>query len=73
MAKDRYSEAAQENSQFESRLEASQAALLATEEEANTVRAQLSKSDAMVVGKMIFKKTSFLTPSASVLTTRLFL
>ena len=73
MAKDRYSESTWENSQLESHLEASQATLLTIEEEANVVRAQLAESDAMVASKMIFKKTSVLSPSASVLTTHLFL
>ena len=73
MAKDRYSESTWENSQLESHLEASQATLLTAEEEANASRAWLAKFDAMGVGKMIFKKTSILTPSASVLTTHLFL
>jgi len=57
VAKDRYSEATQENGQLESRLEASQAALLATEEEANAARAWLAESDAMVAGKRNSKKT----------------
>ena len=69
----RYSEATRENGQLESHLEASQATLLTIEEEANVVRAQLAESDAMVASKMIFKKTSVLSPSASVLTTHLFL
>jgi len=73
VAQDRYFEATQENGQLEIHLGASQATLLATEEEANTARAWLAKFDAMGVGKMIFKKTSILTPSASVLTTHLFL
>ena len=72
-AQDYYFEATQENSQLEIRLRASQAALLTIEEEANVVRAQLAESDAMVASKMIFKKTSVLSPSASVLTTHLFL
>ena len=72
-AKDCYFEATWENGQLESCLEASQATLLAAEEEANAARARLAESDAMVGGKMIFKKTSVLTPSASVLTTHLFL
>ena len=55
--KDHYSEATQENGQLESRLEASQATLLAVEEEANATRARLAKSDAMVVGKRNSKKT----------------
>ena len=57
MAKDYYSEATRENGQFESHLEASQAALLATEEEANAAQAWLAKSNAMVVGKRNSKKT----------------
>ena len=69
----RYSEATRENGQLESHLEASQSSLLPTEEEANASRARLAEFDAMVVGKMIFKKTSILTPSASILTTHLFL
>ena len=46
-----------ENSQLESHLKASQATLLATEEEANAARAQLAKSDDMVAGKGNSKKT----------------
>ena len=57
MAKDHYSEATRENGQLESHLEASQAALLAAEEEANAARARLAESDAMVAGKMNSKKT----------------
>ena len=72
-AKDHYSKATWENGRHESCLEASQAALLTTEEEASAVRARLAESDTMVVGKMIFKKTSVLTPSAFILTTHLFL
>ena len=72
-AKDRYSEATRENGQLERRLEASQPTLLTAEEEANAAQARLAKSDAMVAGKMIFKKNSVFTPSASVLTTRSFL
>ena len=56
-AKDRYSEATRENSQLERRLEASQATLLAIEEEANATRVRLAESDAMVAGKRNSKKT----------------
>ena len=56
-AKHRYSEATRENGQLESHLEASQATLLTDEEEANTARAWLAESDAMVAGKTNSKKT----------------
>ena len=46
-----------ENGQLESHLEASQAALLATEEEANASHVWLAESVAMVVGKGNSKKT----------------
>ena len=52
VAQNCYSEATQENGQFEIRLEVSQAALHAVEEEANAVRAWLAESDAMAAGKM---------------------
>ena len=55
-AQDRYSEATRENSQLEIHLGASQAALLAAEEEASAAWARLAESDAMVAGKMICKK-----------------
>ena len=72
-AKDRYSEATRENGQLEIHLEASQAALLAAEEETNTARAQLDESNAMVEGKMDFNKTSVLIFSIFVLIVSLFL
>ena len=56
-AKDHYSKATRENGQLESHLEASQATLLTDEEEANTARAWLAESDAMVAGKRNSKKT----------------
>ena len=55
-AKDHYSEATWENGQLENRLKASQAALLATKEEANAARVRLAESDTMVVGKRNSKK-----------------
>ena len=72
-AHDHYSKATRENSQLEIRLGASQAILLTTKEEASTAWAWPAESDAMVAGKMNSKKTSILTPSASVLTTSLLL
>ena len=72
-AKDRYSEATRENGHLEIRLEASQAALLAAEEETNAARALLAESDAMVAGKMDSKKTSVLFFSTFILTVYLFL
>ena len=72
-AKDHYSEITWENNQLKIRLEASQAALLAAEEETNVARAQLAKYDAMVAGKMDSKKTSVLIFSTFVLTVSLFL
>ena len=57
MAKDRYSEATRENDQLDSCLEASHATLLAIEEEANAIWAQLAESNAMVAGKTNSKKT----------------
>ena len=73
MTNDRYSEATRENGQLEICLEASQATLLATEEETNTTRARLAESDAMVAGKMDSKKTSVLIFSTFVLIVSLFL
>ena len=73
VAKDLYSEATRENGHLEIRLEASQAALLATEEETNAARAQLAESDAMEAGKMDSKKTYVLIFSTFVLTISLFL
>ena len=73
VAKDRYSEATQENGQLEIRLEATQAALLTTEEETNAAQAWLAEFDAMVVGKMDSKKTSILIFSTFVLIVSLFL
>ena len=52
VAQDRYSKATHENGQLEIRLEVSQAALHAIEEEASAARAWLAESDAMVAGKM---------------------
>ena len=52
MAKNHYSEVTWENGQLEIHLRVSQAALHAAEEEASAVRAQLTKSNAMVAGKM---------------------
>ena len=72
-AKDRYSEATRENSQLEIHLEASQATLLAAEEETNIARARLAEFDAMVAGKMDSKKTPVLIFSTFVLTVSLFL
>ena len=62
MAKDRYSEATQENGQLEGRLEASQATLLAAKEEANTAQAWLAESNAMVAGKMNPRNAFILIP-----------
>ena len=73
VAKDRYSEATWDNGQLESRLEASQATLLATEEEASATQARLAKSDAMVVGKMNSKKTLISISTVFVLIAPLFL
>ena len=72
-AKDRYSEATRENSQLERRLEASQATLLAIEEEANATRELLVESDAMVAGKMNSKKTLISIFTVFVLIAPLFL
>ena len=66
--KDCYSEATRENDQLEIRLEASQATLLAAEEEANAARARLAESDTMVVGKPRSKKTLILIFTAPFLT-----
>ena len=57
MTKDHYSEATQENGQLESHLEASQATLLAVEEETNAARARLAEFDTTVAGKRNCKKT----------------
>ena len=73
MAKDHYSKATRENGQLEIHLEATQAALLTTEEETNATQARLAESDAMVVGKMDSKKTYVLIFSTFVLTVSLFL
>ena len=51
-----------ENDQLEIRLGVSQAALHAAEEEASVVQAWLAESDAMVVGKMNSRNTSFRFP-----------
>ena len=59
-AQNLYSEATRENGQVEILLEASQAALHAAEEEASAIRARLTKSDAVVTGKMIFRDVSIL-------------
>jgi len=58
---------------LESRLKASQAALLATEEEASAARAQLVESDALVAGKMNSKKTLISISTDLVLISLLFL
>ena len=55
-SQDRYSEATRENGQLEICLRASQATLLAAEEEASAAWASLAESDAMVAGKMNSKK-----------------
>ena len=60
--------ATQESSQLEIHLEASQAAFLAIEEEANAARARLAESDAMVEGKPSSKKTLILIFTAPFLT-----
>ena len=73
MAQDRYSEATWENGQLEIHLGASQAALLAIEEETNAVRARLAESDAMVAGKMDFKNTFILIYTIFALISSLFL
>ena len=65
--------ATRENGQLEIRLEASQAALLAAEEETNAARAWLTESNAMVASKMDYKKTSVLIFSTFVLIVSLFL
>ena len=72
-AKDHYSEATRENGQLESHLKASQATLLAAEEETNAARARLAEFDAMVEGNMDSKKTSVLIFSTFVLVVSLFL
>ena len=72
-AKDRCSEATQENGQLESHLEASQEALLAAEEETNTSRAWLAESNAMVAGKRNSKKTFISISIVFVLIAPLFL
>ena len=51
-AEDRYSKAIWNNGQLEIRLGVLQAALNATEEETNAVRARLTESNAVVAGKM---------------------
>ena len=73
VAQDRYSEATRENGQLEILLGASQAALLAAEEEAGAARAWLAKSDAMVAGKMNSKKTLISISTVLVLITPLFM
>ena len=73
MAKDRYSEATRENGQLEICLGASQATLLAAEEEASVARAWLAKSDAMVAGKMNSKKTLLLISTVFILIAPLFM
>ena len=72
-AKDRYSEATWENGQLKSHLEASQATLLATEEEANATQAWLAESDAIVVGKRNSKKTFVSISTVFILIAPLFL
>ena len=68
VAKDCYSEATRDNGQLESHLEASQAALLATEEETNASQTRLAESDSMVAGKRNSKKTFVLIFTVFVLT-----
>jgi len=72
-AQDRYSEATRENGQLEIHFGASQAALLATEEEAYAARAWLTESDAMGVGKMNSKKTLISISTIFVMIAPLFL
>ena len=62
-----------ENGQLEIRLGVSQAALHAAEEEASAIQAWLSKSDAMVVGKMNSRNALFQFPLSFMLITFLFL
>ena len=72
-AKDCYSKATQDNGQLESRLKASQATLLATEEEANAAWARLADSDAIVAGKRNSKKTFVSISTVFVMIAHLFL
>ena len=72
-AQDRYSEATRENGQLEIHLGASQAALLATEEEASAAQARLAESNAMVAGKMNSKKTLLLISTIFAVISYLFL
>ena len=60
MAQDRYIEVTWENGQLEICLRVSQATLHIAEEEASTVRARLTESDAAVIGKMNFRDASIL-------------
>ena len=57
MTQDRYSKATRENGQLEICLGASQATLLASEEEVSAAQVRLAKSDAMMADKMNFKTT----------------
>jgi len=72
MAQNRYSEVTWENGQLEIRLRVSQAALHVAEEEASAIRAQLAKSDAMVVGMMNPMKAFVMTSIIFILTVFLF-
>ena len=72
MAQNRYFKATWENGQLEIRLEVSQAALHAAEEEASAARARLAKSDAMAAGKMNPMKAFVLTSIIFILTIFLF-
>ena len=73
MANDRYSKPTRGNGQLESRLEASQAALLTAEEEANATRVRLVESDAMVAGKRNSTKIFISISTVFVLIAPLFL
>ena len=66
-AEDRYSEVIWKNGQLEIRLGVFQAALNVAEEEASTVRAWLSESDATVAGKMSSMNASILVSTTFVL------
>ena len=73
MAQNRYAEATWENGQLEICLGVSQAALHAAEEEANTIRARLAKSDTATAGKMSFMNASILISTVFILIVSLFL
>ena len=72
-AQDHYSKATWENGQLKIHLGASQATLLAAEEQASAARAWLAESDAMVAGKMNSKKTLISISTVFVLIAPLFL